>query len=88
MLEQYPEIRFDVKHVCVENLFDISGTNYVIAHWDIRVKRLDGKVFNNNGVTTVELRSRKATEVWDFIFDLDTVKEAWSLASPELVLES
>jgi ketosteroid isomerase-like protein len=88
MLEQYPEIDFDVKHVCVENIFDLTGTNYVIAHWNIRLKRTDGKEFRNTGISTVKLTARKATDVWDFIFDLDKVKEAWSLASPELSIES
>lgn len=88
MLEQYPEIEFNVKHVCVENLFDVSGTNFVIADWDIRVRRRDGKEFENTGVTTVTLKARKAIEAWDFIFDLEKVEEAWSLAQPELRIES
>lgn len=87
MLETYPEIKFDVTNVCVRNIFDITGTNYVIAEWNIRVKRTDGRVFENKGVSTVNLRFGKANDVWDFIFDLDTVKEAWSLASPELILD-
>ena len=84
MLEQYPEIEFNVKSVCVQNIFDITGTNFVIVEWDIRVKRTDEKEFENTGITTINLRYGKATEVRDFIFDLDKVKEAWSLASPEL----
>jgi len=84
MLEQYPEIEFNVKNVCVQNIFDITGTNFIIVEWDIRVKRTDDKIFKNTGITTINLRYGKATEVRDFIFDLDKVKEAWSLASPEL----
>ena len=53
MLEQYPEIKFDVRSVCVENIFDLIGTNFVIARWDIRVKRTDGKEFRNAGISTV-----------------------------------
>lgn len=87
MMEQYPEIDFNVKKVCVQNIFDFVGTNYVIAEWDISVKRTDGKVFKNTGITAVNLRFGKATEVRDFIFDLDTVKEAWSLAPSELVVQ-
>ena len=87
MMKQYPEIDFNVKKVCVQNIFDIVGTNYVIAEWDIRVKRTDGKVFENTGVTAVNLRFGKATEVKDFIFDLDTLKEAWSTAPSELIVQ-
>jgi ketosteroid isomerase-like protein len=86
MLQQFPEIDFNVKSVCVKNIMDVTGNNFVIADWDLRIRRTDGKEFKNSGVTTVILRFGKAKEVRDFIFDLDRSKESWSLASTDLDL--
>ena len=84
MLQQYPEIAFTVKGVSVQNLFDLLGNNVAVAEWDIRVRRTDGEVYENTGVTVVRLRGGKAVAVRDFLFDMDTVEEAWSTAPPEL----
>jgi len=84
MLAQYPGIDFTVKRVCVQNIFDLVGSNYVIAEWDVRLKRSDGRIFENSGTTGMNLRFGKVIEVRDFIFDLDTVNEGWRTASAEL----
>ncbi len=86
MLDQYPEIDFDVRRVCVQNIFDLIGSNYVIAEWNIKLKRNDGAEFENTGITTINLKFGKGIEVRDFIFDLDKVKEAWSTAPKKLAI--
>jgi len=36
-LDQFPKIKFTVKNICVENIFDFVGTNVVTAHIGYRL---------------------------------------------------
>jgi len=41
-LDQFPKIKFTLKNVCVDNVFDFMGTNTVAAHWDLNLTNKDG----------------------------------------------
>jgi ketosteroid isomerase-like protein len=68
--EQFPHIRFDVRDVCVGNVFDMIGTNVVAARWDLELKNRAGRAGRNNGVTVIEIHRGRVYRVQDFIFDL------------------
>jgi ketosteroid isomerase-like protein len=76
-MEQFPQINFNIKHVCVKNIFDMIGTNNIAVLWDINITNRDGKEFQNSGVTTITLKMGKAVAACDYIFDLEKVKKAW-----------
>ncbi len=67
---QYPQIRFDVQQVCVENIFALTGTNTVAVHWDIHLTNRSGRVGRNSGVTVISLEGGRVVRVKDFLFDL------------------
>lgn len=76
--EQFPKIRFDVKDICIKNIFAMSGTNVVIAHWDIYLTNRAGREGQNAGVTAITIKGGKVVHVKDFIFDLgDNFKLNW-----------
>ena len=80
-MDQFPKIKFTLKNICVENIFDFVGTNVVTAHWDVDVTNRDGKNFQNSGVTIINIKFGKALLVTDFIFDTgDKFKTAWGVA--------
>ncbi len=80
-MEQFPEIKFTVRSVSVENIFDIVGTNVVMAHWDIDLTNRDGKVVHNSGVSIINIKFGKAYSVTDYIFDTgDKFRTAWGVA--------
>ncbi len=76
-LEQFPQIKFNVKHIDVQNIFDMIGTNYVAVEWDIDLKNRDGKEFHNSGVTAIDIKMGKAIRGRDYISDLETTRKAW-----------
>jgi len=76
-MEVFPQIKFTVKHIDVQNIFDMIGTNYVAVEWDIHLKNRDGKEFHNNGVTTIDIKMGKAIRGRDYISDLETTRKAW-----------
>ena len=77
--EQFPGIRFDIRDLCVRNIFDLSGTNVVAVHWDLQLTNREGLAGQNSGVTVVNIRRGKVFFVKDFIFDLgDNFRRSWS----------
>jgi ketosteroid isomerase-like protein len=76
-MEQCPHISFTIKHICFQNIFDMTGTNHVAVEWDVELTNKDGKELKNSGVTTLELKMGKAILVRDYIVDLEAVKKEW-----------
>jgi ketosteroid isomerase-like protein len=76
-LDQYPQARFTIKHICVQNIFDMVGNNHIAAEWDVTIKNKNGKEFLNSGVTTIHLKMGKAVLIREYMFDMDVVREGW-----------
>ena len=76
--EQFPIIRFTVKHITVTNLFDMIGSNVTAAHWEVDGINRDGLAAHNSGVTLFTIRRGKVVHAQDFIFDTgDNFRAAW-----------
>lgn len=83
LLAQFPELRFTVTAVSASRLLDMTGTNTIIAEWQIEVTNHDGYTAHNTGTTSVALRRGKAVLAKDYIFDTGEVwLKAWG-AWPE-----
>jgi ketosteroid isomerase-like protein len=68
--DKFPEIHFDVKDICVRNIFSFTGNNVVAVHWNIQLKNRNGRVGQNSGVSVITIKSGKVSQVKDFISDL------------------
>jgi len=68
--EQFPSRSFNVKHIAVSNLFDLTGNNVVAIHWELDLTNRKGVKTHGTGVTLVTIRNGKATRAQDFIFDV------------------
>ena len=79
--EQFPGIRFELRDIAVRNLFDVTGTNVVAAHWDVELTNREGRVGGNAGVTVIDIERGKVVRAKDYIFDLgDNFRRNWSAA--------
>ena len=76
-MAQFPIINFTIKHLCLQNIFDMIGTNHIAVEWDVILTNKDGKEIQNSRVTTLDLKMGKAILVRDYIFNLEKVKEGW-----------
>ena len=77
--EQFPKIQFDVKDICVQNIFSLGGTNVVAVHWNIQLTNREGRVGRNSGVTVISIKGGRVVHVKDFFFDLrENFKRNWS----------
>ena len=80
-LDQFPEIHFTVRDVCVRNIYDLVGNNVAAVHWDVQLKNKAGYEGQNRGITLVTIRGGKAVCVEDFLFDLgDIFHRLWGAA--------
>jgi len=80
-LEQFPKIQFDIKDICVRNIFALTGTNVVSVHWNLQLTNKDGREGQNSGVTVITIEGGKVSQVKDFIFDLgENFKHNWGVA--------
>lgn len=70
--EQFTYINFTVNNVCVDNIFDLTGTNAVAVYWDFEGTNRDGYSVKNNGFTMLSLKFGKVTSARDFFFNTGT----------------
>lgn len=79
--EQFPSIQFDVRDICVKNIFDLKGTNVVAVQWDVRLTNREGYTGDNTGISMIAIESGKVIMVKNYVFDLgSTFKSYWSAA--------
>jgi len=79
--EQYPKINFDVQQICAANIFAMTGTNVMTAHWNIYLTNRIGRIGQNSGVSVISLKGGKVIQVKDFVFDLgQNFKLNWGAA--------
>jgi hypothetical protein len=79
-MDQFPKIKFTLKNISVENIFDFVGTNVVTAHWDINLTNRNGKEIQNSGITIINIKFGKALLVIYYLFDTgDKFKTAWGV---------
>jgi ketosteroid isomerase-like protein len=69
MLDDYPEIRFTVRHVAVENIFSVTGTNTLLIEWDLDYTNRAGRTIHDSGVTSMSARGGKIVRLRDYLFD-------------------
>jgi ketosteroid isomerase-like protein len=69
MLDDHPEIRFTVRHVAVENIFSVTGTNTLLVEWDLDYTNRAGRMFHNSGITSGSARGGKIVRLRDYLFD-------------------
>jgi ketosteroid isomerase-like protein len=68
--EQYPKIKFDIRDICVKNIFAFSGTNTISVRWNIYLTNRNDREGQNSGVTVINIVGGRVVRVQDFIFDL------------------
>ena len=69
MLDNHPEIRFTVRHIAVENIFAMTGTNTLLVEWDLDYTNRARRTFHNSGITSGSARGGKIVRLRDYLFD-------------------
>lgn len=75
--QRMPQIHFTLRHISVEDIFALSGTNTVHVEWDLDEADQAGRRYHITGVTAFDVVGGKARSVKDYIFDQDLVTSIW-----------
>jgi ketosteroid isomerase-like protein len=67
--ENYPEFTFKIKNVCVDNIFDLTGTNTLAVYWEFDSTTRTGDKWHNSGFSMFNIRFGKVVSCRDFMFD-------------------
>ena len=76
--EQFPESYFTIKGIYIRNIMSFLPSNQIAIEWEVDVKNNKGDRFHNHGVSLVTVQNGKITRFEDYIFDLETLRKAWS----------
>jgi len=76
-MERFPKINFTIKEIFVSNIFALGATNNIAVEWDIEEADREGKEFHNSGVTIIRVKGGKVVAIKEYIFDADSLEEAW-----------
>lgn len=66
--EQFPQMRFTVKHLGIGSIFALSGNNVVSAYWELELTNKAGLKYQNAGVTLLKIKGAKVVQGEDFLF--------------------
>ena len=78
--ELFPEIRFEVQDICVQNVFDVAGNNVIAAHWNLQITDQEGRTSKNSGVSLITTQRGRVVAVKDFVFDAEEQRRGWGAA--------
>lgn len=73
----FASINFSLNHICVENIFDVTGNNNLVAQWRVELITQSGSKVENVGINLIKIRNRKVTEVRDFFFYMERLPMGW-----------
>ena len=72
-----PSVHFSIKSICVDNIFDLIGTNVITVEWDNSVTNRKGINILVSGVSVIRIKKGRIIKVCDYIFDPEKLPIAW-----------
>lgn len=77
-LDRFPELRFDVRRVCVARPLALGAANDLAAHWEIELTNREGVTNHNSGITLIEVRGGRVVAARDYIAGTgDDFRRVW-----------
>jgi len=76
---QFPERKYTIRHIGVENMFDIFGNNTVFVYFDLKLTDRNGMKAANSGISVITIKGSKAVNEVIFleVTDGDEYKRSW-----------
>lgn len=75
--ERMPEIRFDIRHVLVEDITAVRLDNVVHVEWELTETDTDGAVHRLTGVSALEVEQGRCRRMKEYVFDQDEITAIW-----------
>lgn len=78
MFSQFSSIHFTPRHICVENLFDVLGSNTLIVQVDIQLTNKHGVEIENSAAIFLRLKHGKVVAARDYFFFPERLATGWA----------
>ncbi len=65
--EQFPEMKFTLKHLGVGSILALGGNNTITAYWELELTNKVKMKFHNSGVTLLSIIGAKVVRGEDFL---------------------
>lgn len=65
--EQFPQMKFTLKHLGVGSILALGGNNVITAYWDLELTNKTGMKSQNSGVTLLTIKGAKVVQGEDFL---------------------
>jgi ketosteroid isomerase-like protein len=70
-VRQFPQRKFTINYVGVDNIFDVLGNNTLFAQLDLELINKNGFNCTNSGVSCIKIQGAKIVKVEDFLKKID-----------------
>ena len=77
-IRTFPRIEAVPHSICVENFFDLLGTNVLSAHFEVSTTNRKGTTFKQEGMLLIETKLGRLTSARYFFLDTEKLRHAWS----------
>jgi ketosteroid isomerase-like protein len=77
LMDAGPSVHFSINSICVNNIFDLIGSNVITVEWDNSVTNRKGINMLVNGVSVIRIKKGRIRKVCDYIFDPEKLRIAW-----------
>ena len=77
LMDAGPSVHFSIKSICVDNIFDLIGTNVITVEWDNSVTNRKGINILVSGVSVIRIKKGRIVNARDYIFDPEKLPIAW-----------
>ena len=77
LMDAGPSVHFSINSICVDNIFDLIGTNVITVEWDNSVTNRKGINIMVSGVSVIRIKKGRIINVCDYIFDPEKLPIAW-----------
>jgi hypothetical protein len=76
---QFPQRKYTIRYIGIENIFDLIGDNTVFVYFDLELTNKEGMHATNSGVSVITIKGAKAVkeEILLKVIDGDEYKRSW-----------
>ena len=76
---QFPQRKYTLRQIAVNDIFDLFGNNTVLVHFDLELTNKDGIKAGNSGVSVITIKGAKAVKEVIYLKDTDSkeYKKSW-----------
>jgi hypothetical protein len=80
--EQFPQRKYTLKQIGINDIFDLFGNNTVLVHFDLELTNKNGIKAVNSGVSVITIKGAKAVKEVIYLKDTDSkeYKNSWGEA--------